>query len=240
MDRTTQEISHFTNLPHVWWGARTPAGQKRYDNKALHFAKTCNIKKGLKILEVGCGDGEFTKRLARVIDGESKITAIDITPKLINRAKGYIRNANLTFKVADLERLPFTDRIFDVVCGISILHHVNIKRALGEINRVLKKDGEIFFTEPNMLNPHVYLGLHIKPLRKRMECSDSETAFIRWQLLKILENARFRNIEVKNYDFLHPHTPKFLIGIVERMSQIAEKILLIKEISGSLMIYAKK
>lgn len=240
MSKTINEIRHFTNLPHVWWGAKTPAGQKRYDNKASLFKKTIKQKKAIKILEVGCGDGEFTKRLARVIDGEGKITAIDITPKLIKSAKGYIRNSNLIFKVADIERLPFTDRTFDVVCGISILHHVNTKRALGEIYRVLKKNGEMFFTEPNMLNPHIYLGLHIKPLRKRMECSDSETAFIRWQLQKILENAQFRNIEIKNYDFLHPNTPKPLIGLVERMAQIAEKIPLIKEISGSLMIYAKK
>lgn len=239
MSKTT-EIRHFTNLPHVWWGARTPAGQKRYDNKAALFKKRIKQKKAIKILEVGCGDGEFTKRLIRVVNHKCKIVAMDITPILIKRANELIKDKRATFKIDDIESMAFPDKTFDIVCGISILHHVDIDKALREIYRVLKKGGEIFFTEPNYLNPHIFLGLHIKPSREKMEFSPNETAFKRWGLERIIKHIGFIDIEVKNYDFLHPYTPKPLIDIVEKISQVAEKIPLVKEISGSLMVYAKK
>lgn len=236
----SNEITHFTHLEHIWWGARTPAGQKRYDNKAKLFKKVCAIKNGMKILEVGCGDGEFTKRLVKVVPSKVKIVATDVTPAVIQRAKKQIKRKNLIFKVDNFESMKFTKEFFDIVCGVSILHHVNTKRAIGEIYRVLKKGGEMFFTEPNYINPHIYLGLNIKPFREIMEFSPDETAFKRWQLEDTIRKAGFDVAIVKNIDFLHPKTPKFFVPLVEKLSIVLEKLPLIKEISGTLMVYARK
>lgn len=240
MSQKASEISHFSQLDHIWWGTKTLAGQKRYNNKALLLKKKCRLKKGMKILEVGCGDGEFTQRIAKISLLKTKITAIDVTPAVIKRAKQKIKNKKILYKVGNLEKLDFKKNSFDLVCGISILHHANLKKALLEIYRVLKKDGEVFFTEPNILNPNTFLGLKIPFLRKKMEFSPDETAFKKWQLKNDLTEAGFKNIEVRNIDFLHPLTPASLIKFVEKIGAILEKIPLIKEISGSLMIYARK
>ncbi len=136
--------------------------------------------------------------------------------------------------------MAFPKESFDIICGVSILHHINTKKAIKEIYRVLKKSGEIFFTEPNYINPHIYLGLHIDPWRRRMEFSPDETAFKRWELEKALKKVGFKTVTVKNIDFLHPKTPKSLISIVETASGILENVPLVKEISGTLMVYAKK
>lgn len=236
----SHEIEHFTHLEHIWWGARTPAGQKRYDNKASLLLKVCTIKNGMKILEVGAGDGEFTKRLIKVFPQKVQIVATDVTPAVVKRGKKTIKNKKLTFKVDNLESMAFAKESFDIICGVSILHHVHTKKAIKEIFRVLKKDGEMFFTEPNYINPHIYLGLHIPSFRKRMEFSPDETAFKRWELEHSLRKTGFRVVKVKNIDFLHPKTPKLLIPFVEKLSTILEYIPIIKEISGTLMVYAKK
>lgn len=238
--RDLHEIEHFSKLPHVWWGLKTIAGQKRYDNKLDNLVKYCNIQNKSKILEVGCGNGEFTKRLAKIKSKDIKIAAIDLTPDLITLARKTVKNSNVIFKIDNLHKLSFNNNEFNLVCGISILHHVDLGKSLSEIYRVLKPGGEIFFTEPNMLNPVIFLGIHIPILKEKMEFSPDETAFKRWFLEKELKNVGFKYVSVSNYDFLHPNTPKSIITIIEKASSVAEKTPLLKEISGSLIIYAKK
>lgn len=239
--RIKREINHFSHMDHIWWGALTSAGQKRYDNKYSSLLKYCKPKRRSKILEIGAGDGEFTKRLSQL---SAEIIATDITPFVVKKGvklfKKNSTNARIRFKVANAEKLPFPKDKFDIVCGISILHHIDSNKALKEAFRVLKKGGKIFFTEPNLLNPNIYLGLKIGFLRKRMEFSDDEIALVRWDMEQILKNIGFSKVVVKNYDFLHPSTPDFLISAVENMGIILEKTPLVKEISGSLLIWAQK
>lgn len=231
------EIVHFTNLEHIWWGAKTPAGQKRYDNKFEIFKKICKPMKKHTILEIGCGDGEFTKRLVNI---NSKIIATDLTPSVVAKGRKTIKRGNIKFMVDNAEKMQFKNKSFDVVCGVSILHHIDREKSLKEVFRVLKPRGQLFFTEPNLLNPHIFAGLHIKRLREKMEFSPDETALVRWMVNKLLKKIGFKKVSVINYDFLHPKTPKPLIKTMEKISSVLEKTPVIKEISGSLVIWAEK
>ncbi len=58
--------------------------------------------------------------------------------------------------------------------------------------------------------------------------------------MKEINKEKFKDIRIRNYDFLHPLTPDPLISLVEKISTVAEKIPILKEVSGSLVIYAKK
>lgn len=235
--RIKNETEHFSRLEHIWWGAKTLAGQKRYDSKLERFKNICKPQKGQKILEIGCGDGEFTKRLVKL---NLQVIATDITPKVIEKGKKGLKRNNLKFLLDNAEKMRFSNNCFDIVCGISILHHINPNKTLKEIYRVLKPGGQLFFTEPNLFNPHIYAGLHIGWLRKKMEFSPDETALIRWNISRLLKKIGFQKINVINYDFLHPKTPSSLIGITEKISNFLEKLPLVKEISGSLIVWAKK
>lgn len=235
--RIENEIKHFSDLEHIWWGAKTPAGQRRYDNKLKMLKALCRIKKGSKILEIGAGDGEFTRRLSKL---DATIYASDITPKVVAKGKRTIKNKNVKFMVDNAEKMRFKSSSFDIICGISILHHLDPKKALKEAFRVLKPGGQLFFTEPNLINPHIYLGLHISWMRKRMEFSPDEKALIRWQVANMLTRIGFREVNVRNYDFLHPKTPVSIMNMVERISDILERIPVLKEISGSMIVWAKK
>ena len=63
---------------------------------------------------------------------------------------------------------------------------------------------------------------------------------MRWQVKEYLEEIGFKDVKVFNNDFLFPWIPDFSIHTVEWISNLMEKIPLIKEISGSLIIHAKK
>lgn len=233
--RSEREIKHFSDLEHIWWGAKTVSGQKRYDKRFNLFKKLCSPSKNSKILEIGCGDGEFTKRLVKT---KSKIIGTDITPAVVKRARKGIKGAK--FAVGDAEKFAFKDNTFDIICGISILHHVNYLKSFEECYRVLKKGGTIFFSEPNYLNPIIYVALHSTWLKTRMEYSPDETALVRWEIAKVLTMIGFSNVKVYNYDFLHPSTPSFLSPFVESISPSLESMPFIKETSGSIIIWAKK
>ena len=120
------------------------------------------------------------------------------------------------------------------------MHHLEIDNALSEFNRVLKPNGTIYFTEPNMLNPQIVLQKNIPFLKKRMGDSPDETALSRWSMRRKLIAHGFKQIEILPFDFLHPKTPKFFLRIVNDLGLVLEKIPLLSEIAGSLYIHAIK
>jgi len=219
------------------WANVTPAGQSRQDRRARLAVECAKISRGMKVLELGCGNGEFSKRF---IGSKADMYCVDISSKLIEALRARYAGTNLKFESADIERLPYGDGYFDAVIGNGVLHHLNLEICLREIYRVLKKGGRIFFCEPNMLNPEVFLETRIRWIGKRAQKTENETAFIRWRLKKSLKENGFRNVGIAAFDFLQPLTPAGLISIVLKLGSVLEKIPLIREIAGSLKISAEK
>jgi len=191
----------------------------------------------LSVLELGCGTGYFTKEL---VNTNANITAIDISPELLESAKSKIKSDKINFVLGNACSVPFEDSTFDVILGSSVLHHLDLDSAIKEIYRILKKGGSIQFTEPNMLNPQIALQKNIPFIKKIMGDSPDETAFFRWRLRKKLINTGFNSVSIKPFDFLHPKTPSIFIKIMEKVGPGFEKTPLLKEFSGSLFITAKK
>jgi ubiquinone/menaquinone biosynthesis C-methylase UbiE len=217
------------------WNWESTAGKLRWKRRVKMFCK--NLSENVSVLELGCGTGYFTKELSKT---NAKITAIDISPDLLKFAKSQIQNKNVEFLLEDACSMSFKDSTFDVVLGSSVLHHLDIDSAVKEIFRVLKKNGTIFFTEPNMLNPQIALQKNIPFIKKIMGDSPDETAFFRWKLRKKLFNSGFSNIKIIPFDFLHPKIPDIFVNIIEKIGPGFEKVPLIKEIAGSLFITARK
>ena len=97
-----------------------------------------NIK---KILEVGCGIGVISSYLAE--KHTCKVVGIDLDSKQIKKAKKKnLENEYLGFNIADVTRLTFEDKEFDIILSFDVLHHIpNWNQALHEISRVLKPEG---------------------------------------------------------------------------------------------------
>ena len=93
-------------------------------------------------MEIGCGTGEFAKRIAQT---GADITAVDISPDLLEVARRDITHINVRFHIQNVGKLDFEDGSFDVVIGSSILHHLNLNPAIKEVYRVLKRGGDSFY-----------------------------------------------------------------------------------------------
>lgn len=232
-----EEIAHGKKISHkaeFIWGQATKAGQLRVDRRSQILTLLSHLNTAKKTLELGCGTGEYTLRLTK--NTSSKIIAIDISFTLIHQAKQKVNSSNVMFLIADAENLPFKDDTFDAVVGNAVLHHFNLDNALKEIKRVLTLNGKIAFTEPNMLNPQNLIVKNIKLIKKLIGESPHERAFFRWQISHLLTNKGFSDVIVKPFDFLHPVTPSLLIPVVSVIGKFFERMPIIKEISGSLMI----
>ena len=217
------------------WGWGSPAGQIRLKRRADLLINKTKMAAGKKVLELGCGIGTFTKRFTQ---SPSRIYSIDVSSELLNQTRKRVPGSKLI--LADAEKLPFNDGTFDIVVGSSVLHHLDIKVALTEIFRVLKKTGVIAFAEPNMLNPQIALERSCPFMRKLFHATPKETAFFRWQTVGLFKNAGFTDIEVSPYGFLHPKTPECFTQAVSKLETAIESLPIIREIAGSLVIFARK
>jgi len=167
------------------------------------------------------------------------LTALDISPELLQKTQQ--RNLpvdRVAFVKGNFETYPF-DGQFDAVIGSSILHHLDMRKAAPILFRLIKHGGRLCFAEPNMLNPQVFLErklCFIRPLFWYV--SPDETAFIRWSLRRLLEKAGFTEVSITPFDWLHPAMPSSLIKAAQIIQNKIEKLPLLREFSGSLLISA--
>ena len=217
------------------WNWESPAGKFRWERRVKMLTEF--IQPESRLLELGCGTGYFTKEIAKT---GANIVAIDISPELLKIAENNVPLQNVSFREENAYSMTFEDKQFDYVVGSSVLHHLDIKKAISETYRVLKDGGIIAFTEPNMMNPQIALQKNIPYLKRKLGDSPDETAFFRWKISKMLKKQGFKKVEIKTFDFLHPATPPSLIKAVTKFGQFCEKCPITKEIAGSIFIKAYK
>jgi SAM-dependent methyltransferase len=218
------------------WGWETPAGHRRVDARIAWLAAALALRPGVRVLECGCGTGIFTTRLARFgID----LTAADIAAPLLHEAARRCEGQQVRFTETNLEDPhQIEDGAFDAICGVSVLHHLDTKRALPALWRKLRPGGRFAFSEPNLLNP-INRFIVFTPdtaRRQRLGVSSSEMAFTPQELRAEFERSGFTVFSVEHRDFLHPSTPAFLVPLVERLQAIAEATPGLRGISGSLWV----
>lgn len=109
---------------------------------------------GQKVLDYGCGTGWLGVYLA--LQG-AHVDGFDVSGKLIEIANKRARANGVEhlcqFRKMMAESLEYSDESFDLVAGISILHHVELQSAVFHLKRVMKKEALALFIEPLGENP---------------------------------------------------------------------------------------
>jgi SAM-dependent methyltransferase len=113
-----------------------------------------NNASGRRVLEYGCGTGANTIDLARC---GASVTGIDISPVAVGIARERVVAAGFAERVElhvmNAEALDLPDDTFDMVCGCSVIHHLDLDACYREISRVLRPGGFAIFDEPLGHNP---------------------------------------------------------------------------------------
>lgn len=223
----------------VYWADRSAAGRRRQEIRAALLQRSADLERvpAARLLDIGCGTGVYSRLLAR--HTRANVVGVDVTVSLLHTTQR-ASPANLRFAAADASELPFPGETFDAVVGNAVLHHLPLERSVPELIRVLKPGGRFCFAEPNLLNPHVFLERNIPWLRRWLENSPDEVAFIRWRLRSTLGAFGLVDVSIEPFDFLYPLTPRPLIRALEAAGSILERTPGLREIAGSLLILARK
>lgn len=101
---------------------------------------------GMEVLDVGCGTGI---QLAAYQQAGCRVTGVDASPAMLEVARRRLgKSASLT--VGDAARMPYPDRVFDLVLAATVLHEMSpVVRtaALTEMKRVLRPGARILLVD---------------------------------------------------------------------------------------------
>lgn len=155
------------------------------------------IKEGDTVVDLGSGAGNDAF-VARAVTGASgKVIGVDFTEKMIGKARANAEKLglnNVEFRFGDIENIPITADVADVVVSNCVMNLVpNKKRAFEETFRILKKGGHFSISDivlvgdlPNALkeNAEMYAGCVSGAIQKE-------------EYLNIIEEAGFSNIQLQ-------------------------------------------
>jgi len=112
------------------------------------------IKKGMNVLEVGCGSGAFTTSTARAVGATGRVYGLDIQMKMLQQLQRKLSKnenndiGNVAITTGSAYNLPYKDSIFDLAYMVTVLPEIpDRNRALQEIRRVLKPCGILAVSE---------------------------------------------------------------------------------------------
>ena len=107
-----------------------------------NMLRLVDAQKGMRILEIGCGEGFFAREFAR---GGAEVTASDISPELVEIGKK--QGGGVTYVVSKAQDLSWAKaESYDAVVAILTLQNMErIEDVMKEVRRVLKKGGRFVF-----------------------------------------------------------------------------------------------
>ena len=153
-------------------------------------------------LEIGCGKGEFSRRLA---ERSTRVLALDLSPEMIRIARANSADTpNIEFQVADVMTYDLPAADFDCIASIATLHHLPLPQILEKLKTALKPGGVLLIldlfeprglvdalTNPAALSLSVALRLiHHGRIRSSREARDAWAAHEQHDLYPTMTQVR--------------------------------------------------
>jgi 2-polyprenyl-6-hydroxyphenyl methylase/3-demethylubiquinone-9 3-methyltransferase len=122
-----------------------PAGLDPSDLQLRRRFLLEHVSPGMRVLDVGCGEGVFAAELARA---GAEVVGIDVAEEPLRRARA--RRPELDLRLVDGEgEWPLADASFDVVWAGEVIEHVaDTAGWLSEVRRVLRSGGSLLLSTP--------------------------------------------------------------------------------------------
>lgn len=193
----------------ILWGAKHfgyyPKNKKISEKEAqklMHdlIGKKLNLKKSMKALDAGCGQGVVSTYLAKKfgcrIEG---ITMVNFEIGVANNlAKEIGVSDKVNYSLMDYSNMKFDNNTFDAIYTIETLcHSTDIKKTLKEFYRVLRKNGRIALFEYRVANDDKFSNYEIGLINKIVHATAApslmELKFSEFK--KMVEETGFKNVK---------------------------------------------
>ena len=153
MDASRFHAHAHGSTPLSFTGERVVPGEPGWEwcfeaHRFGYEALLTRLPAAARILDIGCGEGYGTARLA---ERGSFTVACDYASEAVQHAARRYARPGLAFVVCDAQRLPFRANAFDVVASLQVIEHFTDTDAhLRDVARVLTDAGFHFCATPNI------------------------------------------------------------------------------------------
>jgi len=213
---------------------RDPIREDRLLWRAQTFRHCVHLMPGQSILELGCGDGSFSRQLFHVSRGENPIAAVSFAEG--DRRPDALPDCVEFFPISSLPG-PLLDKQFDFVVAMDLLGKDNCAEVLKIVYDLLKPAGQVLFYESNPWN--VVLKLR-RSLGRIFGHKDPRHLLSRRELYELVSEIGFIRIWAVFSDFVYwPLTPS-MAWLLRNLSILLENTPGIRTLAGSILIQAQK
>ncbi len=160
--------------------------------KEYIFLKYLRGCKNQKIADLGCGKGELSIMLKK----NNAVCSVDIH-KHVEDINYLIANLN--------KRFPLEDNSIDLCLSLELIEHLeNPRHFLRECKRILKKEGEIIITTPELTHPKARLKFLLKGVvygfdKKDYNLSGHITPIFDYDFIRIAKELNLKIIFMRKY-----------------------------------------
>lgn len=134
-----QEQEFFNKLAHKW--EELCYGKKDLLDALDTLLDRLPLRKGMKVLDLGCGTGLSSRNLLKSIGDSGQVYSYDFSLEMLKESQKHDKD-NIYNVCGDVHFLPFADKTFDYVLIFSCFPHFDDKqKVFAEANRVLKNGG---------------------------------------------------------------------------------------------------
>ncbi len=117
-----------------------------FDSYAHDLAERVASLVPRSVLDLACGTGVATRRLAAQLPPSTRIVATDLNQAMLDHAVALGTARPVEWQLADAQALPFDDACFDVVaCQFGVMFFPDKIGAFAEARRVLRPGGTLLF-----------------------------------------------------------------------------------------------
>jgi cyclopropane fatty-acyl-phospholipid synthase-like methyltransferase len=192
-------------------------------NLKLKLARELGAKRGMTVVDVGCGQGGFTASVARTVGASGQVIAVDDSDEYLAeftaRLDRYKVKEKVTFVHKDAANLKsvVSDEVADMVVSYRLLEELrrreNMAKIVKEMARIVKKDGKVCLTELSTKARNkaeeIYIRLH----------KESGDCFFRPdEIVEAMKNAKLTKIQTKIVDtniWFSPEVAKQDLGFAQ-------------------------
>ena len=187
---------------------------------------------GGKVLDIGCGSGQFIEILIQSLGSFDSVTGVDVDESVLEESGMKYQGESYRFLKASTQSLPFEDGSFDFVTISKALHHVeNDRQALNEMKRVLKQGGYFLINEMirdglSASQQSHLLYHHLRSEIDQLLGVSHNTTYFRSDLLDLIYSVGLEDLVVTEYQPKEP-SPKDPANVdeyIDRMTSWLDEI----------------
>jgi dolichol-phosphate mannosyltransferase len=211
-----------------------PIAEERMLWRAHTFRHMVHLLPRQTVLELGCGQGIFTRQLVRVSRGENPITTVTFAPASSRPADLPVQ---VEFLTASSLPGPLEGSRFDFIVAMDLLDRHNCTSVLQDVYKLLNPGGEVLFYESNPWN--VVLTLR-RSLSRFLGRRDPRSLLSRPQLYELMSEVGFIRVFSVYNDFVYAPLTRRLAWLLRNLSIVLENAPGIQTLAGSILVHAQK